>query len=121
MTTTDLRDETLRPRRPFNVAYLVIGVIFLGISGIWALHENGSIDLIEVKYAAPLVLIVAGVVGLLASAARGIAKASRPAYDAAHTAWTPPVDPVDQTLPLSDLYRTPGQDDTSTEITGENR
>ncbi len=55
---------------PLNVTYLVMGLIFLGLSGSWALREAGVIDLGQVRWLLPLTLVVAGVVGLLALAAR---------------------------------------------------
>ncbi|MGZ4429447.1 MAG: hypothetical protein ACXVW2_10045 [Nocardioidaceae bacterium] len=55
-----------------NVSYLVVGLVFLGISGIWALHETGVIALGGIQWLLPLTLVVAGAVGLVAFAARGI-------------------------------------------------
>ena len=56
---------------PLNVAHLVLGLIFLGFSGSWALRQAGVVDLAEVRWLLPLTLVVAGVVGLIALAARG--------------------------------------------------
>lgn len=57
---------------PLNVSYLVVGLVFLGISGSWALHQIGLVDLGGMHWLLPLLLIVAGVVGLAASAVRGL-------------------------------------------------
>lgn len=57
---------------PLNVSYLVVGLIFLGLSGSWALRESGTIDLAEVQWLMPLTLVAAGVVGLVAFAAKGL-------------------------------------------------
>jgi hypothetical protein len=56
---------------PLNVSYLVVGLVFLGLAGSWALREAGVIDLGEVRWLLPLTLVVAGVVGLVAVAAKG--------------------------------------------------
>jgi hypothetical protein len=56
---------------PLNVSYLVVGLVFLGLAGSWALREAGVIDLGEVRWLLPLTLVVAGVVGLAAAAAKG--------------------------------------------------
>jgi hypothetical protein len=56
---------------PLNVSYLVVGLVFLGLAGSWALREAGVIDLGEVRWLLPLTLVVAGVVGLVAAAAKG--------------------------------------------------
>jgi hypothetical protein len=53
---------------PLNVSYLVVGLVFLGLAGSWALREAGVIDLGEVRWLLPLTLVVAGVVGLVAVA-----------------------------------------------------
>ncbi len=57
---------------PLNVSYLVIGLVFLGISGSWALRSSGVIDTAEIRWLLPLTLVVAGVVGLVAFAAKGL-------------------------------------------------
>ena len=57
---------------PLNVSYLVMGLVFLGIAGSWALRQSGLVDLGEVQWLLPLTLIVAGVVGLVAFAAKGL-------------------------------------------------
>ena len=58
--------------RPLNVSYLVMGLVFLGIAGTWALHETGVVDGADVEWLVPLSLIVAGVLGLAAFATRGL-------------------------------------------------
>lgn len=57
---------------PLNVSYLVVGLIFLGLAGSWALRESGVIDLGEVRWLLPLTLVAAGVIGLIAFAAKGM-------------------------------------------------
>jgi hypothetical protein len=57
---------------PLNVSYLVVGLIFLGLAGSWALRESGVIEFGEVRWLLPLTLVVAGAIGLVAFAAKGI-------------------------------------------------
>ena len=62
---------------PLNVAYLVVGLVFLGIAGSWALHAGGVIDTAQAGWVLPLVLVLAGVIGLVAFAARGVSRRRR--------------------------------------------
>lgn len=59
---------------PVNVSYLVVGLVFLGIAGSWALRESGVVDVGEVQWLLPLTLVMAGVIGLVAFAAKGISR-----------------------------------------------
>lgn len=59
---------------PVNVSYLVVGLVFLGIAGSWALRESGVVDVGEVQWLFPLTLVTAGVIGLVAFAAKGISR-----------------------------------------------
>ena len=59
---------------PLNVSYLVVGLVFLGISGSWALHAAGIVDDQDVGWLLPVILVTAGVVGLAAFASRGISR-----------------------------------------------
>lgn len=67
-----MSNSTVRTH-PVNVSYLVIGLLFLGLAGSWALREAGVVDLAEVRWLMPLTLVVAGLVGLVAAAWRGLA------------------------------------------------
>jgi hypothetical protein len=55
---------------PLNVGYLVVGVVFLGLSASWALHEAGVVSSDDVQWVLPATLVLAGAAGLLASALR---------------------------------------------------
>ncbi len=57
---------------PLNVSYLVLGLVFLGIAGSWALHAWDVIDAAQTRWLLPLTLVVAGAIGLVAFAARGL-------------------------------------------------
>ena len=59
---------------PLNVSYLVVGLVFLGISGSWALRAADVVDTGDVSWLLPAVLVAAGVIGLVAFAARGVSR-----------------------------------------------
>ncbi len=63
---------------PLNVSYLVIGLVFLGVAGSWALQAGGVIDTSDVQWLVPLSLVVAGTIGLVAFAAKGISRSPTP-------------------------------------------
>jgi hypothetical protein len=65
-------------RQQPSVLHLVMGLIFLGVAGSWALHTAGVIEAVEVKWVMPVILVVAGAAGLLASFARGLAGRGAP-------------------------------------------
>lgn len=59
---------------PLNVSYLVVGLVFLGLAGSWALHETGVVDLAQVRWLFPVTLVVAGLVGLAAMTAKTLTR-----------------------------------------------
>lgn len=54
-------------RHDVDVTSLVFGLIFLGAAGAWALVQSDLISLPALSVAGPAVLIVAGVIGLVAT------------------------------------------------------
>jgi hypothetical protein len=62
---------------PLSVSYLVVGLVYLGIAGSWALHAGGVIDNAQAGWVLPLVLVLAGVIGLVAFAARAASRRRR--------------------------------------------
>lgn len=61
-----------RNTHPLNVSYLVVGLVFLGIAGSWALRQAGVIDFSEVRWLLPATLVAAGLIGVVALAAKGL-------------------------------------------------
>jgi hypothetical protein len=59
---------------PLNVSYLVVGLVFLGVAGSWALQAADLVDVRDVSWLLPAVLVAAGVLGLVAMAARGVSR-----------------------------------------------
>jgi len=51
---------------PVRVGHLVVGLVFLGLAGSWALLETDLVGLETLAWLAPTTLVVAGVVGLVA-------------------------------------------------------
>lgn len=62
---------------PLNVSYLVIGLIFLGVAGSWALSQSGIVDFGEVRWLLPMTLVAAGAVGLVAAVAKELRRRDR--------------------------------------------
>ena len=57
---------------PLSVTHLVVGLVFLGIAGSWALNQTGLIDPEDMTWLFPMALVVAGGVGLVAAMAKGV-------------------------------------------------
>jgi hypothetical protein len=71
---------------PLNVSYLVIGLVFLGISGSWALRQTGVVAVDEIRWLLPLMLVAAGVIGLIAFAAKSVSRRDSTPVD--EQTWT---------------------------------
>ncbi len=54
-----------------DVTSLVFGVLFLGLAGVWALVQYDVLTLPAASVVAPMVLVVAGVAGLVLTLRRG--------------------------------------------------
>lgn len=61
---------------PLNAGYLVVGLVFLGLAGSWALRQANVIDLAEVRWLLPLTLVAAGLVGIVAMTVKGLSRRS---------------------------------------------
>jgi hypothetical protein len=105
-----------RTDRPLNVSYLVVGLIFLGIAGSWALHASGVVDTGDVQWLIPLVLVGAGLIGLVAFTAKGLARSrdervdDEPGLDLYDEAPYAPTDQTDQTDQTDRTMRIEGED-----------
>ena len=55
---------------PLNVSHLVVGLVLLGISGQWTADHAGWTN--GNNYVLPVMLVAAGVIGLVAFALRGV-------------------------------------------------
>jgi hypothetical protein len=60
-----------------DVTSLVFGLMFLGTALVWAMVELGVITVSMLPVAVPTVLVVVGVIGVVASVARGRAREDR--------------------------------------------
>jgi hypothetical protein len=84
-----------------HVGYLVTGLVFMGIATSWALVDSGTIPTDSLRFVLPLVLVVAGSIGLVAMAARGLTRG--------HTS----TEPTDPTTPYTPDTDTPETTDTA--------
>jgi hypothetical protein len=58
--------------RQLNIGYLVVGLIFLGLSATWLLDDTGVINPEGYEWLLPAILLGAGLVGLFASLGKGL-------------------------------------------------
>jgi hypothetical protein len=72
--TRSSRPDLRSTGRPVNVGYLVVGLVFLGIAGVWALRQTGVVDSHQLGWLLPLTLVAAGAIGLVAIAARSLTR-----------------------------------------------
>jgi hypothetical protein len=103
--------------RPLNVSYLVVGLIFLGIAGSWALHASGAVDTGDVQWLMPLVLVGAGVIGLVAFTAKGLTRGR----DEAVPDQEPALDLYGDSYEAEQTEQTEIQPEQTTRIEGEDR
>lgn len=52
-------------KRPVSVVHLVLGLVFLGASALWAIGAGTDADVPDLALLGPAVLIGAGVIGLI--------------------------------------------------------
>ena len=64
---------------PLNVSHLVIGLVLLGIAGHWTADHAGWTN--GNNYVLPVMLVAAGVIGLVAFALRGVSSRSNTTTD----------------------------------------
>ena len=70
MSTTTFSEtagtERRSGRHPVNVAHLVMGIAFLGLTGVWALIQGDVVGDGDVRWLMPVPWVLAGLAGLLA-------------------------------------------------------
>jgi hypothetical protein len=64
------REEEAIDRRQLSVSHLVTGLVFLGVAGLWLAQELGAVAVDDLDLLVPLLLVVVGAAGLVASLAR---------------------------------------------------
>ena len=72
---------------PLNVSHLVVGLILLGISGQWTANHAGWTNGNN-NYVLPVMLVAAGVIGLVAFALRGVSSRTNTTTDTNHQETT---------------------------------
>lgn len=58
-------------RHPLSVGSLVVGLIFCGIAFAWLLNATNVLHADDLQWAIPVLLVGVGVIGVVASIARG--------------------------------------------------
>jgi hypothetical protein len=76
-TSSDARDRA----RPVSVTHLVLGLVFLGAAGLWLLAAPTGFSAPDLEISGPVVLILAGVIGLAASFANAHRRRERGTLD----------------------------------------
>ena len=77
-THTDITAKEPRRRHPVNVTHLVMGLVFLGIAGSWALRQLDVIDAEGGRWVLPVILLLAGAAGLVAAVTKGLSRDTGP-------------------------------------------
>ena len=72
-------------RHQVSIGHLVMGFALLGIVGIWALVQSDTVTGDDVRWLLPIPWVVAGVVGLVATAVTGPRR-----YAVRQTGWVGP-------------------------------
>jgi hypothetical protein len=57
----------MNTHRPVSIPHLVLGLVFTGIAAVWAIGRATDADLSGTAIGFPVVIVVAGIVGLVAS------------------------------------------------------
>lgn len=60
----ELFADTDSGRHRVNIAHLVMGVAFLGLTGVWALFEAGLVEADQLRWFLPVPWLLAGLAGL---------------------------------------------------------
>ena len=68
-----------RGRHQVNVGHLVMGLAFLGLTGVWAMIQSDIVDGADIRWLLPVPWVLAGIAGLLATTLSG--RGQRPERD----------------------------------------
>ena len=60
--------DTVSGRHPVNIGHLVMGLAFAGLVTVWAILQADVVELSDARWLLPLPWVVAGAVGLAATA-----------------------------------------------------
>jgi hypothetical protein len=74
MTTHTDPTQRTSGRHPVNVTHLVMGLVFLGIAGSWALRQLDVISADDGRWLLPVILILAGGAGLVAAVVKTLTR-----------------------------------------------
>jgi len=69
-------------RHPVNIGHLVMGIAFVGLALVWWLHQIDATDDGSLRWLLPVPWVLAGAVGLVATAVT-----SRRRHTTRHTGW----------------------------------
>lgn len=60
-----------RGRHQVNIGHLVMGLVFVGLVGVWALIQSNIVEGGDISWLLPVPWVLAGVAGLLATTLSG--------------------------------------------------
>ena len=86
-------------RHPVNVAHLVMGVAFLGLTLVWALIASDAVEGNDIRWLMPIPWVAAGAAGVLAS----ILPSRRHRFAKRQTGWVTPDTPETTTELTAEL------------------
>jgi hypothetical protein len=77
-----MNEQRMSGRHQLNIGHLVMGLAFLGIVGIWGLVQTDTVTGDDIRWLLPIPWVVAGAVGLAATAVTGSRR-----YAVRQTGW----------------------------------
>jgi hypothetical protein len=111
---SELQHQPVSGRHPVSIGHLVMGLALLGIVGIWALVQTDTVTGDDVRWLMPIPWVIAGLVGLVASAITGSRR-----YAVRQTGWVGerPTEPAPSVDPSVDPSADPSTDPSDPEET----
>ena len=90
MTPADVVPQRFA-RHPLSIGHLVMGLVFLGLVGIWALVQADAVAGDDIRWLLPVPWVLAGIAGLLATTLSGRSRGRDAAgTTATMTGWAAP-------------------------------